>query len=313
MPSSEPTKSVALLIPCFNGLQHLPALLEQVEKADDKFNEIIVYDDASTEPLPFKPEEKFPHVRFHQGEVNKGSGFARNRLIELSTSNYLHFHDIDDTYFPSNFLSGLKPHLKPNTVVFSSWEIHWPDHHKEIQKFDYPNFNSVEDFCKFFIRGHIHLNAAIYPRDIALKTKFNEGFRVMQDLVFNIDLACNGAKFLHNADVVTRHTKNELSTLGKIQSDKFLDYRVKYCQYCLQKLPKHLSPLMRDSTLHFAWNAYLQNSDRQANALIDAAKQSGPLQYTQFGKVVSSLAPLIGLKNALRIRKSWFNFVSRVK
>ena len=243
MLTSTENKTVALLIPCFNGLHHLPALLDEVSKADDIFDEIIVYDDASTEQLPFRASEKFPHIQFYRSNVNRGSGHARNRLIELSNSQYLHFHDIDDTYFPKNFLSGLKPYLTPDTVAFSSWEIHWHDKEQNVQKYDYPEFTKVSDFCDFFTKGHIHLNAAIYPRGVALSTKFNEEFRVMQDLIFNIDLACNKVKFRHNPAITTRHFKNSASTLGQIQPEIFLDYRIKYCRYCLENLPKKTIPV----------------------------------------------------------------------
>lgn len=300
-------KSVALLIPCFNGLQFLPKLLEELENAEDKFDEIIVYDDASTEPFPFEPVSTFPHIQFHKSPTNKGAAHARNQLLHLSSCDYVHFHDIDDTYIPKNFLSNLKPHLTANTVVFSSWEIHWHNTEQDISKFDYPNFDQVQDFCQFFIKHHIHLNAAIYPRQLALTVQFNEELRLMQDLLFNLQLACAGATFIHEKTVLTRHIKNPHSTLGKTQLKTLFQYRILYCQQCKNILPDQYHQSMAAATLYYAWDACLRNLNEEYKTLIRTAQEFGDLEYQQFGTFVSRLAPYIGLDMTFQLRRLWFN------
>jgi glycosyltransferase involved in cell wall biosynthesis len=308
---NQQSKSVALLIPCFNGLHFLPELLQQLEDAEEYFDEIILYDDASTEPFPFDPEQKFPQIQFHRSPVNKGAAHARNQLLKLASCDYVHFHDIDDPYIPKNFLSDLKPHLQENIVAFSSWETHWNNPKHEITKFDYPNFEQIQDFCEFLINSHIHLNAAIYPRQLALAAQFNEELRLMQDLLFNLKLACLGATFVHEEKVVTKHIKNQNSTLGKTQLKTLFQYRILYCQACKEVLPIQYYPAMGRATLYYAWDACLKNLDDEYKKLIHVAKEFGELEYQQFGSVVSLLAPYLGLDITFHLRRWWFTMSSK--
>lgn len=297
--------SIALLIPCFNGLQHLPKLIENVHELEYSFDEIIVYDDASTEDFPFDPLSQFPEIKFYRGEVNGGAGHARNQLIELASADYIHFHDIDDVEIPANFLSELLPYLALDTVVFSSWQIQWPDG-QTPKLYDYPDFDQVKDFQEYFLRYHIHMNAAIFPRELALKVKFDEDFRALQDLLFNLRLAHAGAAFYHVGKVVAKHEKNADSTISQMKQQKFQEYRVRYCQRCQEILPKRYQPMIGDIALYHAWNACLQGFDDICDLAISIAQECGDLNYAQFGRWVKSIAPWLGLSNALKLRRWWF-------
>lgn len=298
--------SVALLIPCFNGIQYLPRLMENIAQVDQGFSEIIVYDDASTESFPFNPVSEFPEIKFIQGKVNHGSGYARNRLMEVATADYLHFHDIDDTDIPSNFLTELLPYLTPNTAVFSSWKIEYLDN-KPPKLYDYEKFNEIDDFTEYFVRHHVHLNASIFPRTAALNVKFDEDFRIFQDLVFNIRLANSGVTYKHIGTVITTHQKNSKSTLSRVKQSDFALQRARYCQRCLDILPQRYSPIIGEIALYYAWDAYLNGFDKESEVILSVAKKCGKLNYQQFGKTVELIAPWLGLRNAFKLRRWWFN------
>lgn len=304
--------SIALLIPCFNGLQHLPKLLENAQRLDRGFDEIIVYDDASTEPFPFDPIAEFPEIKFYQSKVNGGAGYARNRLIELASTDYIHFHDIDDVEIPPNFLAELVPHLAPNTVVFSSWQIQWLDDRKP-KLYDYSGFNAVEDFREYFLRYHVHMNATIFPRDLALKVKFDEDFRAVQDLIFNVRLAQAGAIYRHVDTVIAKHTKNARSTISRMKQQKFQEYRARYCQRCREILPEQYHPIIGEIALYHAWNSCLQGFDQEFELAISVAQECGKLNYAQFGQIVEALTPWLGLSNTLKLRRWWMNNVSKLR
>ena len=298
--------NVALLIPCFNGLHHLPSLIDSAQQVENRFDEIIVYDDASTEPFPFDPEERFPEIRFYRGDVNGGAGHARNRLMELATTDYIHFHDIDDTKIPVNFITELAPHLSPNTVVFSSWQIRWLNG-DEPTLYDYPDFGLVKDFREYFLRGHVHMNATIFPRELSLEVKFDEDFRAIQDLIFNVRLAQAGANYQHVDTVIAKHEKNPSSTISRMKQQKFQEYRVKYCERCKDILPAKYHSIIGDIALYYAWESCLQGFERECDLAISIARKCGQLNYKQFGNIVSLLAPLLGLSNTLKMRRWWFN------
>jgi glycosyltransferase involved in cell wall biosynthesis len=299
--------NVAMLIPCFNGLQHLPQLLESANQLERGFDEIIVYDDASTEPFPFNPNEKFPRVKFYRGEINGGAGYARNRLIELATADYIHFHDIDDVEIPKNFLTELAPYLNPNTVVFSSWQIEWLDA-RGSKLYDYSNFDNAMDLCEYLLHNHIHINATIFPRNLALKVKFDEDFRALQDLLFNIRLAQAGATYRHVDRVITKHTKNAQSTTSRMKQQKFQEYYAKYCQRCREILPEHYYPTIGEIALYYAWNSCLKGFDKECELAISVAQECGNLNYAQFGRTVRLLAPWLGMSNTLKLRRWWSKY-----
>ena len=296
--------SIALLIPCFNGLQYLPQLMENVKALEQGFDEIIVFDDASTEPFLFDPTTAFPEIKFYQGEVNGGAGHARNRLIELATTDYIHFHDIDDVEIPRNFLAELSPYLSANTVVFSSWHIQWSDN-RQPKLYNYCGFNETQDFRAYFLRHHIHMNAAIFPRELALRVKFDEDFRAVQDLIFNVRLAQAGAAYHHVGTVIAKHTKNSESTISRMKQQKFQEYRAKYCQRCRDILPERYHPMIGEIALYHAWDSCLQGFDQECELAISVAEQCGELNYAQFGRLVQLLAPWFGLSNTLKLRRWW--------
>lgn len=296
---------IALLIPCFNGLQHLPKLLESASKMTRRFDEIVVYDDGSSEPLPFDPILMFPKIKFVQGRVNGGAGKARNELMTLTDADYIHFHDIDDTEIPTGFLSLLTPHLLPDRVVFSSWQTTWLDGSSPTL-YDYPEFETVKDFRKYFLRTHIHMNATIFPRKLAATVGFDEGFRAMEDLVFNVRLAQAGAFFYHVGAVVAQHEKNADSTISRMDEKKFRAYQAKYCQRCREVLPEKYHPEIGRIALYYAWDACFQGFDNECKLAIAAARACGTLDYAQFGKAVQFIAPFFGLNNTLKVRRWWF-------
>lgn len=297
--------SVSLLIPCYNGLDHLPRLLESAAKVDGGFDEIVVYDDASTLPFPFQPEEKFPEIRFCRGHSNGGAAFARNRLIDLACSDYIHFHDIDDVEFPRDFLKILRAHLAPNVVTFSSWEILRPND-GEVTLYDYADFATVTDFRDYFLRNHIHMNAAIYPRDLAARIGFDEDFRTsVEDLIFNIRLADAEADFRHVDGVVARHRKDPASTISRMNRKQFQLYRAKFCERCRDILPANYHSQVSNIALYFAWESLQLGFDRECDLLIDVAEDCGSADFGQFGKKTEIVASLIGLRAALRLRRWW--------
>lgn len=56
---------------------------------------MIVYDDCSSvPPEPYIPKEM--KVTVIRGDANRGQGHARNRMLEVARSEYVHFHDADD-------------------------------------------------------------------------------------------------------------------------------------------------------------------------------------------------------------------------
>ena len=89
----------SLLIPCHNAAGHLPRLWETVRAQTRPFNEIICYDDASTDDTAAVAAAL--GARVISGECNAGPAHARNQLWRAADTEWVHFHDADDLLEPA--------------------------------------------------------------------------------------------------------------------------------------------------------------------------------------------------------------------
>jgi len=88
---------LALLIPARDAASVLPRLLESADQ-DGGFDEILVYDDASSDGTGGVARRA--GARVIRTDVNTGPSIGKNKLAALATSEWLHFHDADDALAP---------------------------------------------------------------------------------------------------------------------------------------------------------------------------------------------------------------------
>ncbi len=86
---------VSVVIPVYNGQNHISQCLEMILNQSYKNLEVIVVDDGSTDNS-VQLINKFTKVRLIQHSVNKGLSAARNTGINNATGKYIHFMDDDD-------------------------------------------------------------------------------------------------------------------------------------------------------------------------------------------------------------------------
>jgi glycosyltransferase involved in cell wall biosynthesis len=91
--------SISLCIPAYNAGWCLPRLLQSALNQSIPFNEILVYDDGSTDNTAETAKEWGAIVI--QGKNNIGCSAAKNELAKQAKSNWLFFIDADDELYPS--------------------------------------------------------------------------------------------------------------------------------------------------------------------------------------------------------------------
>jgi glycosyltransferase involved in cell wall biosynthesis len=97
----------ALCVPCFNAAPFLPALAASIRAQTQPFDEIILYDDASTDDSVHVAKAQGVFTTLLRGDENVGPGLARNRCLEAATAPWIHFHDADDLLAP-NYLERVR-------------------------------------------------------------------------------------------------------------------------------------------------------------------------------------------------------------
>jgi glycosyltransferase involved in cell wall biosynthesis len=102
------SKKISLLIPVYNEVTSLEALLARVEAVDfcGLEKEIILVDDGSvdgTRDILKKLEEQHPHYRVVYHTQNMGKGAALRTAIDIASGDILAIQDADLEYDPKDY------------------------------------------------------------------------------------------------------------------------------------------------------------------------------------------------------------------
>jgi len=96
---------VSIVIPCYNEIQTIEALVEAVEQSPVRDKEIILVDDASTdgtqELIRQKLESRVQRVIYH--EKNRGKGAALRTGFAAATGDVVLIQDADLEYSPEEY------------------------------------------------------------------------------------------------------------------------------------------------------------------------------------------------------------------
>jgi len=185
----------SLLIPCYNASAYFDLFIKHIEALNIVFDEIIFYDDASSDNTAQLILSK--GYRLIQGNENKGPGFARNRLAEAATGDYIHFHDVDDEFHP-NFLTWIKAKTTSSQADVILGHADWLDSATRTPQICW-RYNEAEinvDTIGYFITHPLGVINVTYKRQAFLKVNgFDEKQRCWEDADLHVRLAAAGASF----------------------------------------------------------------------------------------------------------------------
>lgn len=94
---------VSILIACYNVEQYVEEAVESAVNQTYDRTEVIALDDASTDrtlEILHRLGARFPELKVHTNDRNRGVGFTKRRLIELSSGELFGYLDPDDILLP---------------------------------------------------------------------------------------------------------------------------------------------------------------------------------------------------------------------
>jgi glycosyltransferase involved in cell wall biosynthesis len=185
---------ISLLVPCYNAARYLPRLMESVRAQTKPFAEIIAYDDGSDDDTAEAGRRLGMNVI--RGAANHGPGYARNRLLESSASEWVHFHDADDLLRPL-FVERMSALLTADAdvaVCDMDWlfeatgklEIPWR----------YDGDNLRQDPIAATLTNPVSVGASVFRRESLVRIGgFDESLPTWEDADLQVRLANAGARF----------------------------------------------------------------------------------------------------------------------
>ncbi|RZL68601.1 MAG: glycosyltransferase family 2 protein [Pedobacter sp.] len=192
----------SLLVPVYNAEAYIAAFLEEIKLLRKPFDEIIFYDDASTDATASLLASSGFHVIL--GKINKGPGYARNRLAEAAQGKYIHFHDVDDRFNPL-FLNLLDQPLKNQSYDVILGNSDWLDSNTNnaILRWRYSIDAINKDPLKYFIQHPLGIINTIYKRAKFISTGgFDEQLKCWEDADLHVKLASQHATFAYIDEVL---------------------------------------------------------------------------------------------------------------
>jgi len=182
-------------VTCYNAAEYAGKFVQHISQLNKPFDEVIFYDDASTDnTVEILAAAGFKVIK---GATNQGPGYARNRLAERATSDYVHFHDIDDEFNPL-FLSLVDAGLNISSTDVIAGQADWIDAttRDTIIKWRYNQADMEKDPLSYFIANPLGIINAVYKKGTFLKMGgFNENIRCWEDADLQVRLAASGARF----------------------------------------------------------------------------------------------------------------------
>jgi len=213
---------LALCIPAFNASNYLPRLLKSALEQTVPFDEILVYDDCSTDET--SNIACTYGVRVIKGDVNKGCSYGKNILAELTKCNWIHFHDADDDLYPC-FVETAKKWIKkdspPDVVLFG---YHWIDYEtkKLICTRIFDSRELAKDPIYYTIKEQINPFCGLYKRDSFIKAggcDLDPNVLYNEDVAMHCQLARYGLSF--DADdtitVINYRHNNSMSSINQLK------------------------------------------------------------------------------------------------
>ena len=316
---------VSVIIPNFNLGRTLPYTLRSVVESNYPNIEIIVFDDASTDPQTIEMVRRLEDCGnnralriFHAG-YNRGLAGARNFLIGRARGKYILPLDADDlisTDFISKAVGALERNLDydfviPQTAYFSEARNEVP--RQQSQYLDFAIFHGEAVACGFF-ENRFSTATMLTRRVLFDEIQYREEFRALEDWELYLRSAIAGKRFIVSNEIHFFYRRRCKSMIGALADplEKEMRYDELRRSQVLQagglKIPAYVfSALEREA---MAANQVSASNDRELRRLNCMLSENGNeirRLTEELNALSSSEAVRIGLRaaNFMNKRTPW--------
>lgn len=234
-------RRVTLLIPCRNAARFLPRLAVSLRAMTVPFDSVLAYDDGSTDDTVAVARSL--GIDIITPNPNRGVAFARNRLAEAASTEWIHFHDADDL-IDASFLEKLSP-LASDEVDVVSCDADWitEEDRTLLIAWRYDANALLADPALHLLVHPLGLNNSIIRRSAWRNVGgCDESLRMWEDADVHLRLAVNGARWRHLPEVLTWSLRDESSFSHDYRAN--WNWRLSALENYATTLPSRLTPAL---------------------------------------------------------------------
>ena len=308
-PVTGPAATCALLVPCHNGAAFLPRLFHSVRAQSRAFDEILLFDDASTDGSGEIAAGLGAKVL--RAHTPLGPAAARNRLLAETACQWVHFHDADDALHP-DFVARMMARAAAGNADVVLCQVDWIEEGTgrivlrwRYDETVYQTERAAADMLVNIIGGI----GGLYARDALRRAGgFREELRYWEDLDLHLRLWRAGARFRVEDAVLSLAYRHANSTSN---SNLVKVWRAKSALLSTWLDDPILSPLVRHTTGIEAENILSRQLDlgdlagaRESLALAHRAGNLAPSTHNRFLRVFCRcFGPWAAIRLQHRVRR----------
>jgi glycosyltransferase involved in cell wall biosynthesis len=186
---------LALCIPARNAAGHLPRLLDSVRAQTVPFDEVLLYDDASSDGTG--DIARAFGARVVRTEVNTGPSPGKNELARHTTAEWVHFHDADEVLAPEFVAYAHEAMSRPIDVLLFDTEDREDGTGEFLGRRHWDDAALRDDAVRYCIE-HTVTNCGAYRREAFLRAggfDTDEATKYNEDQAMHLRLALHGLRF----------------------------------------------------------------------------------------------------------------------
>ena len=212
MTESGPNGGIALCIPAYNAERFLPRLFASMAAQTQPFDEVWLYDDASTDHTSAMAEQL--GARVVRGERNLGCSAGKNELLKRIDSPWVHFHDADDILHPE-FVARAKQRISKDetrVLIFDYEQVDEASGHL-ISRSEFGASALFQNPLVYLLRETVNNGGAYRKSFLRTVGGFDDDPAVSfnEDRAFHLRLVEAGARFAHEPYLACRFYFNSES------------------------------------------------------------------------------------------------------
>ncbi|MDB6118648.1 MAG: glycosyltransferase, group 2 family protein [Verrucomicrobiaceae bacterium] len=286
--------TISVLITYFNEKEMLTSCLTTLLQQNPLPDEVLIYDDASTEPpQPYLPAGLT--CRVIRGEENRGPAYGRNILLQAATGEYVHFHDSDDWFHP-DWWQRVRQVIQETGVPVVFTEIassreNAPRYDNEV--LGLRSLHADPDLVRFCLRGFMLVPSGTYKRELLLSMGgYDAGQWQSEDFDFHVRLAAT--KPLYET-ILSPLISIRIRPEGR--SNNWLGTWRDALRSCIAMqavLPEEYHHELANTTAHFAAQLYRTGDKEAAKRGFQAARALSTLTFPNESLLYRVIAMIAG-------------------